>query len=321
MLCAWADLMLHQLFPKSVATVHSSAFLSAPSCPLNLALIVLNVESSIQDSQKSAAARRFSHLWQQSSLRVCADGAANRLHDSLSDSARDQMLPDLIMGDLDSLRPDVESYYRERGVSIVSEDEQDSHDFEKCLRWLERRQQQQAVEAAAITGGRTVGGGSFDGDDSHGRSSSGSSSSFESSGSSDSTDSSIEPFHVVAYGAFGGRLDHLMANLNMAYRFDCFESFYLMSDESLAMLLSPGAHTIEVNRHVEDGSCGLIPLGRSCERVLTAGLKWDLDGKRPLEFGSLISSSNWMVDERIAVETDAPLLWTTGLHQRSKDTK
>jgi thiamine pyrophosphokinase len=54
---------------------------------------------------------------------------------------------------------------------------------------------------------------------------------------------------------------------------------------------------------------------------LLARLKWDLDGKRPLEFGSLISSSNWMVDERIAVETDAPLLWTTGLHQRSKDTK
>ena len=52
-----------------------------------------------------------------------------------------------------------------------------------------------------------------------------------------------------------------------------------------------------------------------------ARLKWDLDGERPLEFGSLISSSNQMVEERIAVETDAPLLWTTGLHQRSLDTK
>ena len=42
-------------------------------------------------------------------------------------------------------------------------------------------------------------------------------------------------------------------------------------------------------------------------------LKWDLDGQRPLEFGSLISSSNELVDERVTIETSAPLLWTTGL--------
>ena len=70
--------------------------------------------------------------------------------------------------------------------------------------------------------------------------------------------------------------------------------------------------------HGAHASPQTVIVARVC---LLARLKWDLDGKRPLEFGSLISSSNWMVDERIAVETDAPLLWTTGLHQRSKDTK
>ena len=42
-------------------------------------------------------------------------------------------------------------------------------------------------------------------------------------------------------------------------------------------------------------------------------LKWDLDGKRPLEFGSLISSSNELADARVTIETSAPLLWTIGL--------
>ena len=54
------------------------------------------------------------------------------------------------------------------------------------------------------------------------------------------------------------------------------------------------------------------PRGR-CERVVTTGLKWNLDGERPLEFGSLISSSNELVEPLITVETDSPLLWTTGL--------
>ena len=60
---------------------------------------------------------------------------------------------------------------------------------------------------------------------------------------------------MVAYGAFGGRVDHLMANLNMAYAYPCFERFYLMSDESMATLLPPGGHHVEFNRDAEDGGC------------------------------------------------------------------
>ena len=104
---------------------------------------------------------------------------------------------------------------------------------------------------------------------------------------------------MVAVGAFGGRLDQQMANLNMAFSYACFERFYLLSDASLACVLPPGKHVIEPNREAEDGSCGLIPLGGRCERVVTTGLKWNLDGERPLEFGSLISSSNELVDKQV----------------------
>lgn len=43
--------------------------------------------------------------------RICADGGANRLYDSLSEQDRRRYLPDLIKGDLDSLRQDVEAFY------------------------------------------------------------------------------------------------------------------------------------------------------------------------------------------------------------------
>ena len=274
--------------------MHSSAFLSSPVGGL-FAFIILNVDSS---SQHSAAASRFNRLWWQSSVRVCADGAANRLHDSLDEESRVYMLPDLIIGDLDSIRPDVASYYEQHGVMIQKESEQDSHDFEKCLRWLKQKQMERSglhEDGYLMSGG----------DGGSGSSSHGSDTSFDSA--------STDAFSVVAYGAFGGRVDHLMANLNMAYAYPCFERFYLMSDESMATLLPPGSHHIEFNRDAEDGSCGLIPLGRRCERVLTKGLKWNLDGERPLEFGELISTSNQMVADVIEIETDAPLLWTTGL--------
>jgi len=260
--------------PSGSLSLHSASFLTQP-CALNLALVILNVDQRQSDISTFGAAARFEHLWRQSSLRVCADGAANRLYDSLAEPRRSQMLPDLITGDLDSLRGDVATFYSARGVPIEGETEQETHDFEKCLRWLERRQSDEPPQ--------------------------------------NSKSEPVQPFSVVAVGAFGGRLDQQMANLNAAFSFSCFDAFYLLSAESLAVLLAPGKHVIETNRDAEDGSCGLIPLGGRCDRVVTTGLKWNLDGERPLEFGTLISSSNEIIDACVTVETSAPLLWTTGL--------
>jgi len=175
---------------------------------------------------------------------------------------------------------------------------------------------------------------------------------------------------VVAVGAFGGRLDQQMANLNMAYRYKGFRDFFLLSEHSIAFVLEPGSHVIEPNPEAEDGTCGLIPLGGRCDGVRTTGcvaapmpiafhcihgdpvwgsvaartlsrtpsdhdiegavahrlplrrslslvprrsLQWNLYGDRPLEFGSLVSSSNRVVGPMVTVTTSAPLLWTTSL--------
>jgi len=240
------------------AHMHSTSFLSTPS-PLKLALVLLNIDGGVDTDRLSLGG-----LWSMANLRICADGAANRLHDSLGHNERSQMLPDVISGDLDSLRGDVADYYREHGVSIEHQADQDSHDFEKCLMWLRQRQAEDGIR-----------------------------------------------FSVVAYGAFGGRLDHMMANMNMVYKYSCFERFILLTRHSLAFQLKPGMNIIEPNLDVENGSCGLIPLGGRCEGVITTGLRWNLDGTVPLEFGSLVSSSNRIVGDQVTVQTDTPLLWTS----------
>eukprot|EP00158_Paraphelidium_tribonemae_P004351 Partr_v1_DN26707_c1_g1_i2_m8280 putative thiamin pyrophosphokinase len=72
---------------------------------------------------------------------ICADGALNRLHDLIqsefSSTATGDYLPDVVCGDLDSVRADVLAYYRSfDSVHIEHVSEQDSTDFEKCLNYI-----------------------------------------------------------------------------------------------------------------------------------------------------------------------------------------
>lgn len=60
----------------------------------------------------------------------------------------------------------------------------------------------------------------------------------------------------------------------------------------------------------EGPTCGLVPLGGRCDRATTSGLRWDLDGARPLEFGGLVSTSNRAAEPIVTVEASAPLLFT-----------
>jgi thiamine pyrophosphokinase len=49
-------------------------------------------------------AQRF---WRQAHLTMCADGAANRLFDGMPVLLRSKYIPQYIVGDLDSIRPEV----------------------------------------------------------------------------------------------------------------------------------------------------------------------------------------------------------------------
>ncbi|KAI0279731.1 thiamine pyrophosphokinase [Russula aff. rugulosa BPL654] len=103
------------------------------------------------------------HLWHATDWHCCADGGANRLHDvlncdtgdaidttittaSAASDRVDDYLPDLLKGDLDSVREDVRRYYETRGVRVVQDDDQNSTDLMKCIRSLQEKEEADGVD-------------------------------------------------------------------------------------------------------------------------------------------------------------------------------
>ena len=69
------------------------------------------------DTMDVAWAKR---LWAHCDFKICADGGANRLYDGLVASGDEhKYIPDMIKGDLDSLRGDVKAFYSAAGTRIV----------------------------------------------------------------------------------------------------------------------------------------------------------------------------------------------------------
>ena len=217
---------------------------------------------------------------------MCADGAANRL--MTNEHATRPLLPDYVHGDLDSIDPQVRKWMESQGVQVSQNSGQDSTDLDKCLELVQNISAENGANGA-----------------------NGASSENGENGENGRDVSS----NILVLGAFGGRLDHEMANLNCAMRWSQnrdLSSMTLFSEHSLAYVLSPGTHIIYPDLHFEGPTCALIPLGAACESVTTTGLKWNLNASR-LEFGGLVSTSNAMNSNvsKITVTTSHPLLWTT----------
>lgn len=250
--------------------VHDNAFLTSSSQRDDVALVLLNSPNLLAGERDRLL---FSQMWSLAKVRICADGAANRLFDFLGNECfRATHMPDLIRGDLDSLRGDVRSFYEGRGVSVERDGCQDTHDMDKCLKALE--------EYSSLRKGVAA-----------------------------------EEMKVVVLGAFGGRMDHVMANLNMLFCRRAFGRMVLLSSDSLAMFLPPGEHLVHPNRAMEGPTCALVPLGAPCPRVTTSGLRWNLS-EGELRFGGLVSTSNEFGEDPVRVRTEgAGVVWISALGQ------
>ncbi|OCH94452.1 Thiamin pyrophosphokinase [Obba rivulosa] len=111
-----------------VERVWSLPFLEhpAPHPDRKYALIILNQPFSVPLLRR---------LWHAADWRACADGGANRLYDVLGGDPDvcSEYLPDIIKGDLDSLRDDVKKFYESWCVSVVHDEDQYSTDLMKCV--------------------------------------------------------------------------------------------------------------------------------------------------------------------------------------------
>ncbi|XP_047967392.1 thiamine pyrophosphokinase 1-like isoform X2 [Salvia hispanica] len=140
---------------------HSSSFL-LPNPPLHTAeltyvLVVLNRDLP-----------RFTPLlWKNAQIRICADGGANRLYDEMpllfpdetALAVRQRYKPDVIKGDMDSVREEVSQFYRALGTRIVdASDDQDTTDLHKCIAYIRDlpnlKNENTCVLVAGALGGR-----------------------------------------------------------------------------------------------------------------------------------------------------------------------
>ncbi|KAI3760032.1 hypothetical protein L1987_50420 [Smallanthus sonchifolius] len=129
---------------EKLPMTHCSRFLLPPtktgtgngSIPPAYALIILNQRIP-----------RFTPLlWEHAKTRMCADGGANRLFDNMPELfpnehdvsvTHERYKPDVIKGDMDSIRPDVLNFYRNLGTQIVNNsDDQDTTDLHKCITYV-----------------------------------------------------------------------------------------------------------------------------------------------------------------------------------------
>jgi len=77
------------------------------------------------------------YIFSRFQYRICADGGANILYDTIpglhTDSTKSTFLPDLVIGDLDSIRPEVSTFLNDIGVEVRKVEDQDNTDLDKAL--------------------------------------------------------------------------------------------------------------------------------------------------------------------------------------------
>ncbi|KAI6007960.1 thiamine pyrophosphokinase [Pisolithus marmoratus] len=136
--------LFHVCSKTSGITDWHLSFLNSSAPPATRGLIILNQPFS---------RNLLDILWKACSWHCCADGGANPLYDLLPDDLRCwwtrhdcRYVPDLVKGDLDSLRADVWDYYMSKGVSVVQDHDQNSTDLMKCVQSVEEKEKLESRE-------------------------------------------------------------------------------------------------------------------------------------------------------------------------------
>mmetsp|Transcript_33468 Transcript_33468/g.37564 ORF Transcript_33468/g.37564 Transcript_33468/m.37564 type:complete len:355 (+) Transcript_33468:87-1151(+) len=246
----------------------------------------------------------FDHLWNSSTIRIAADGGANRLYDYTKELGL-EYIPNRIRGDLDSLKPTVRSYYEDQHNVIIEQDPcQDTNDLDKALQ----------ICCSSNNG----------------------------NDNNDNGNDRCVIIYGAFGGRFDQEMASFAALYKWAPKINY--QLYLYSDETCAFLIPANikceirlpyyndTHNFEekdkkvddendndddddddddIAKMVGEGpTCGLIPLGCRCESITTSGLMWDLDGTTPLVFGGLVSSSNRIMEPVVKVSSSHPIIFT-----------
>jgi thiamine pyrophosphokinase len=230
----------------------------------NVALIILH--SPIEDFDY------LQRIWSHASFHLCADGAANRLHNLLTKhhsksewpDALKTALPRIIHGDLDSLDGSVRKRYEQFGVEISKDPDQYSTDFGKGVKKVfERLPNVRDILVLGSIGGRVDQG-------------------------------------IGLLGELYREQRHNHPNVR----------FWLFSEASVSTILAPGSTTLHtpLSSGLITRNAGIL----SCfgpARISLQGFEWDVQDW-PTEMGGQMSTSNHIASDEIKILTDRHVLFT-----------
>ncbi|XP_059056746.1 thiamin pyrophosphokinase 1 isoform X2 [Achroia grisella] len=216
-------------------------------------------------------------FWNNASVRITVDGGTVRWDTFLNQLPEDVQntikLPDFVTGDFDSITEDILNKYRKKGAKTIRTPDQNHTDFTKGL--IELNKYCQEVN--------------------------------------------IQLDHIVAICQNSGRIDQILGNIQTLHLvkeknlLNPNTKVYILSDDSISWLLSPGDHVINIpeeTRQHRKAWCSLVPVGTPCERITTSGLKWNLDNQE-LKFGEIVSTSNTFDgSELVKIKCSHLILWS-----------
>ncbi|SCU88527.1 LAMI_0D10418g1_1 [Lachancea mirantina] len=265
------------------------------------ALLILN--------QKIDESLGFEKLWNAYHVHVCADGGANRLYEYLGDEiVRQKYIPHYIVGDLDSVRNEVLSYYREKGAIVIQQTSQYATDFDKCVKVL-------SAHFFSTNFAHSVQNSSqFN----HGID--------EERGILDIYTAERENWHVekvylLVLNAIDGRFDQTIHSITQLYTLAHRDSYYqvgYLTPSDLIFLVRSGGFTITYREKFLDqciGNCGILPLGCPTTVLKTLGLKWDVENwSTSIESGKVSSSNRFVGRDRCYLDVQKPVVMNVELN-------
>ena len=226
----------------------------------------------------------FQQIWESRPIRICADGAANKLYDYVKDNSNsceeiEKYIPDYIVGDLDSIKDDIIEFYLKFNVVILKQNTQYATDFKKCLMMIVYNAYHPGVLKKLK---------------------------YEDNYGIDPVDGLIKlletsgdlRINVLAIGGIGGRFDQTINSITELYNTNGDKSeitLRFLTETDIIMLIPSNGTMINYNKLFRDkviGNCGLLPMGECIKLIETRGLKWDVCNWESSIQSGIVSSNN-----------------------------
>lgn len=249
------------------------------------ALLILNQRITMVDL--------FLKLWEIYDVKVCADGAANYLYRLCEENGlrHEDYMPHYIVGDLDSILPEVESFYKDAGVYVVKQTTQYSTDFMKsinlitCHFYASNFVQNLEANKNEVNFGVSLERGIHEIYDTI------------------KDKSILKQLNVLATGGIDGRFDQTINSIAQLYtlpKTDPYIRLSYLTTTDLIFLVPAGGTLIEFDRDFRQnciGNCGLLPIGLPTMVKETIGLKWDIANWPTSVTTGRVSSNNRFVGD------------------------